>query len=722
MSQSSASLKSTLILHPEHLSAHGAVLVPTRLSAADLQRLATFLQNRKFALLVDSMATYSTEQQAAIGALDAQPFSLQQATSGLEAMRAAVNAGKLIIYVPPPAIARPASVLTIPQASLQALVNLGMPIQPLFVDHPRESRLRFESVSAHKESVLVFMPRIAADEVSLARLWESFLLGGSMAYDSRSTLSGHVAQALVRGIKAFGSRSKLYDGNDNSVTSYHRILAIAIVLSQEIKKFTSQPRIGIVLPPGKGAMIANLAALLAGKTPVNLNFTAGKESIESAIKQAEIDRYLTADIFVRKMQTFPWPALKNLMFLERLLPQLKGRIIKWLALVKLLPTSLLLKILRVPTLGGLDEATLLFTSGSSGDPKGVVLTHKNLLANVNQVGSRLNLEGDDKILGCLPLFHSFGSTVTFYYALIEGISVVSYPSPLDAPKLAELIEKHQVTLMVATPTFLRGYLKRGKREQFASLRLVVTGAEKLPLSLEEEFRKRFGLPVLEGYGLTETSPAANLNLPDPEPDPAQPDKPVISCRRIGTVGQMLPGVAVKITNAATDEPLPVDQSGMIWLRGANIFGGYLKLPRKTEEVLQNGWFRTGDIGRLDSDGFLHIEGRLSRFSKIGGEMVPHETIEEHINRALGLEGESERKIAIVGLPDPDKGEAIVLLSTIASEAVKQELINLRYTLLDRGVPSLWIPKRLVPVPTIPILQSGKLDIKACEKLASQGLG
>jgi len=668
------------------------------------------------ALLAEPNAVFKPDQQSAMDALGVKTYKL--GSDSRHEIAGAVDAGTLVIFVPGQVRAQPAANLTIPRSTLQSLVDLDLPVQPVFVDHPRDSLLRIENPSRQRESIIVILPVITADALTLPSLWEALLLGGMEAFDARPAMKGNITNFIVRGMKAFGSQAALYDGADNSQTSYHKILAAAIVLSREIKAFTKQPRIGIVLPPGRGAMIANLAALLAGKTPVNLNFSASKESIESAIKQAEIDRFLTADIFVRKMQTFPWPSLKHLMFLERLLPTWKGRIAKWLVAVKTLPASVLVRLLGIPSQGG-EEATLLFTSGSSGDPKGVVLSHRNLLANVNQFGSRLNLLPSDKILGCLPLFHSFGSTVTLYYAMVEGLSVVTYPSPLDTPKLAELVEKHQISLMVATPTFLRGYLKRGKREQFASLKLVVTGAEKLPLALDEEFRNRFGKPVLEGYGLTETSPATNLNFPDPEPDPSQPDLPIIPSRRLGSVGQLLPGIALRITSAATEEPLPIDQSGMIWLRGANIFNGYLKQPRKTEEVLLNGWFRTGDIGRLDGDGFLHIEGRLSRFSKIGGEMVPHETVEEHINRALGLDAESERKIAIVGLPDPDKGEMLVLLSCVASAAVKQELINLRYTLLDKGVPSLWIPKRLVPVECIPILQSGKLDIKGCEKLATR---
>jgi acyl-[acyl-carrier-protein]-phospholipid O-acyltransferase/long-chain-fatty-acid--[acyl-carrier-protein] ligase len=260
-------------------------------------------------------------------------------------------------------------------------------------------------------------------------------------------------------------------------------------------------------------------------------------------------------------------------------------------------------------------------------------------------------------------------------------------------------------------------MRKVKREQLACVRYIVSGAEKLPRAFAEAFEERFGKTVLEGYGLTETSPATNVNLPDPVP----PDEgvAVIPAHRPGTTGQLLPGIAVRVTDPDSGAPLPLDQNGIIWFRGANIFEGYLNQLAKTEEVLQDGWFRTGDIGHMDADGFLSIEGRLSRFSKIGGEMVPHETVEQHIARAYNLDNEDERKIAVVGVPDEEKGEQLVLLSTVAGETIAQELIQLRYTLLDRGVPALWIPKRLIRIEDVPVLASGKLDIKRCEEIAKQ---
>ncbi|MFZ4767139.1 MAG: AMP-binding protein, partial [Roseimicrobium sp.] len=404
-------------------------------------------------------------------------------------------------------------------------------------------------------------------------------------------------------------------------------------------------------------------------------------------------------------------------FIERLLPQKKAQITRWFILCKLLPASALASLLGIPKKGGDQEATLLFTSGSSGEPKGVVLTHRNLIANVMQFGSRLNLKSSDRILGCLPLFHSFGCTVTLWYPIIQGLSLVTYPTPLETKKLAELIAKHRVTLKISTPTFLRGYLKGINPELFASLKLVVTGAEKLPKSVAEAFEMRFGKKVFEGYGLTETSPASNLNLPDPEPVAELESSVVMPSYRFGSVGQPLPGLAIRITHPETDEPLSIHQSGMIWFKGANVFPGYLKNQKKTDEVLKDEWFRTGDIGRMDADGFLYIEGRLSRFSKIGGEMVPHETVEEALLKVLNLDGETTRRIAIVGVPDIEKGEALVMLTTQQGGSLQQEILDLRYKLLDRGMPPLWIPKKMIRVSEIPVLASGKLDLKACEKLA-----
>jgi acyl-[acyl-carrier-protein]-phospholipid O-acyltransferase/long-chain-fatty-acid--[acyl-carrier-protein] ligase len=395
--------------------------------------------------------------------------------------------------------------------------------------------------------------------------------------------------------------------------------------------------------------------------------------------------------------------------LDELMPRLKPQIILWWMMSILLPARLLLRLLKIPKKGGHTEAVLLFTSGSTGEPKGVVVSHRNVVGNVSQFRQLLDATEDDAILASLPFFHTFGSTVTLWYPLIEGVPIVTYPNPLEAAKNAGLIERYKLTLLLATPTFLRGYLRKVEPDKLRSLRLVITGAEKLPLELAKNFEERFNQRVFEGYGLTETSPVVSVNLP--EPQPTKPGEQVQPSSRLGSVGKMAPGIAAEIREPETDRKLSLHETGMLWLRGVNIFEGYLHDPERTGDVLQGGWLKTGDLGRFDEDGFLYIEGRLSRFSKIGGEMVPHEAIESKIVDLLGLSGRDERPIAIMGVQDEAKGEALVLLSV-----VEVDLAQLRKKLHETGVPNLWIPKHVRRVESIPVLASGKLDLKKCREL------
>jgi acyl-[acyl-carrier-protein]-phospholipid O-acyltransferase/long-chain-fatty-acid--[acyl-carrier-protein] ligase len=496
---------------------------------------------------------------------------------------------------------------------------------------------------------------------------------------------------------------------DQSKLSRSKLLGAAAALSRLLRKECPDERIAIVLPASKGAVIANLAVVLAGKVPVDLNFTSGRAAIESSSHRANLRTAISATPFMQRLENFPWP--ERVLKLDEIVPRHKTPILLWWMAAILLPIRLLVRLLQIPPHGGDKEAVLLFTSGTSGEPKGVALSHRNLLGNVSQFSALLDAKRDDAILASLPFFHSFGSTVTLWYPLIESVRIVTYPNPLEAAKNAALIDQHKLTLLLATPTFLRGYLRKAQSQQFRSLRLVITGAEKLPNDLAKTFEERFGQRVFEGYGLTETSPVVSVNLP--EPTPRKPGESVQPSSRLGSTGKMAPGIAAEIREPETDRKLSLHETGMLWLRGPNIFAGYLHDPERTAEVLHDGWFRTGDIGRFDEDGFLYIEGRLSRFSKIGGEMVPHEALEQKIITALGLDGQSERVIAIVGVTDETKGEAVVLLS-----ALDVDLAQLRPKLNEAGVPNLWIPKRVQRVESIPVLASGKLDIGKCKELVN----
>ncbi len=708
-------------LAPENIPSTGFLCIPGRINLPQLQELEKLFKDRSITYLIEESSQHEPALRAHLEkASDGAIFSAkdENAQSAAKELSAYLNNDGILLYIPGTSLSRLATPIQIPATHLSLLASLHLPTLPIAIDCPAESCLSIETPGSLPTAVLSIGTFIPAESTSLPEIQARLLLAFEAAYSTRSILTTSLAAALLQGLKQKPA-DQLIDGSDDVALPFSKILPTAIALSKYIAKETDKLRVAIVLPPGKGGMIANLAVLFAGKIPVNLNFTASHSSIRSSIRQADIDRFITADPFVRKVSSFPWPPNRDLIFIERVIPEIKPAIVKWALLSKLLPASILIAILGLNKRRNDDEAILLFTSGSSGEPKGVPLSHRNVIANVLQFSSRLNIPADSSILGCLPLFHSFGCTVTLWYPIIEGINLITYPSPLETKRLAELISIHKINILLATPTFLRGYMKRIDPLALESLDLVVTGAEKLPQTLADSFYEKFSIRPMEGYGLTETSPATNLNLPDPAPKEGEADYHILPANRPGSVGQLLPGIAIRLIDPTTEKAVPIDQSGIIVLKGPNIFQGYLDAPDKTSAILSDdGWFHTGDVGMLDADGFLHIQGRISRFSKIAGEMIPHETIEAAINKVLQLDNETERKIAIVGIPDPQKGEAIVLLSTISGNALEQECIDLRYKLLDEGLTSLWCPRLIIPIEEIPVLASGKLDIKACQALAA----
>ncbi|HRE83728.1 MAG TPA: AMP-binding protein [Opitutaceae bacterium] len=534
---------------------------------------------------------------------------------------------------------------------------------------------------------------------------------GAEAFAERPVLRRHLATECVRALSKKPGRVALVDRTaERRVVKAGQLLAAAAMLSRHLRRSVPEKRVGIVLPPGAGAAIANLAVICAGKIPVNLNFTAGKTAIEAALRIGEVKTVLSAEAVKAKVPGFPWP--EGTLDLRKVIAEAGGKraILPWLLATWLLPNQWMPRLLGLPSVGDREEAGLLFTSGSSGEPKGVVLTHRNILANCWQISSLSILPDSAVILGCLPIFHSFGFTVTLWYPLIRGCGVVTVPSPLETRKIVDAIREEEATALVGAPTFLRPFVKRAERGELRSLSLVVSGAERLPDELAESFFEKHHLEIMQGYGLTETTPVTNVNQPDPPILTRTGDLQV--GRRSGSVGRMLPGMTARIVDPDTLEERTLTEVGMLLLRGENVFEGYLADPKKTAEALRGGWFVTGDLARFDDDGFLYIEGRLSRFSKIGGEMVPHGTIEQRIVDVFALDQSEGVMVAVVGVPDPGKGEALVLLTV-----PELSLDDIRSRLVAVGLPSLWIPKQVYQVPRIPVLGTGKLDLKGTRDLA-----
>jgi acyl-[acyl-carrier-protein]-phospholipid O-acyltransferase/long-chain-fatty-acid--[acyl-carrier-protein] ligase len=352
----------------------------------------------------------------------------------------------------------------------------------------------------------------------------------------------------------------------------------------------------------------------------------------------------------------------------------------------------------------------LFTSGSSGEPKGVILSHRNILANLRQIEDADILPPTAVLLSSLPVFHSFGFTVGLWYFMTRDGTLVTLPSPLDTNGSIKAIKEERVTVTVGTPTFLRPYLRRATAEDLKSLEWVVVGAEKLPDDLAAGFGEQLQTAMLEGYGITETSPVLAVNVPDKAEDEAPNGIWTGNIR--GSVGRPVMGVAVRFVDIETGAVLPIGQVGLLEVRGANVFTGYLGDPARTAEAIVDGWYRTGDLARLDDDGFLYLAGRLSRFSKIGGEMVPHGTVEQALLKALNLQASAEAVIAVSAVSDPAKGEQLVVLHTVDLDPDA-----LRATLAAEGLANLWIPKVFKKVAVIPILGTGKLDLNKLRQLA-----
>jgi acyl-[acyl-carrier-protein]-phospholipid O-acyltransferase/long-chain-fatty-acid--[acyl-carrier-protein] ligase len=527
---------------------------------------------------------------------------------------------------------------------------------------------------------------------------------------------------FVRVARRHWSKLAMVDSTGQSVT-YGRALIGAFALGRVIERRTpGENTVGTLLPASVGVAVTNIALFMAKRTPVNLNFTIGQDALAAAVSQAGIRTILTSRVFLSKAGL---PEMPGMVFLEDLKREVSGldKIIG-LILARVAPLAVLRRwfgdsaagpsadtgaaVGPDGTAGTSPLATIIFSSGSTGIPKGVMLTHASVLANVNSLIRVFPIDETDTFIGVLPLFHSFGFTGTFWLPILQGATVAYHPNPTDAKTIGELAERYRATMLISTPTFCAGYVRRCTREQFAHLKYAIVGAEKLRPSLADEFREKYGVTLLEGYGCTEMAPVVAVNAHDITEGPEARIR-----LRPGSVGRPIPGVEARIVDQDTGEDLGIGPEGLLLVRGPNMMAGYLDAPDRTREVVRDGWYVTGDIARLDDDGFLYITDRLSRFSKIGGEMVPHVKVEDAINAILG-----EAACAVTAVPDPAKGERLVVFYARQDIAPEQ----LWDRLCECALPKLWVPKRdaLIQIDAIPTLGTGKTDLRQLRAMAADG--
>ncbi|HMK43629.1 MAG TPA: AMP-binding protein [Dissulfurispiraceae bacterium] len=493
---------------------------------------------------------------------------------------------------------------------------------------------------------------------------------------------------FIRTARRFGEKTAFIDRSTDKRMTYAQMLIASIIFADKLKRF-DKGYIGIMLPTSAGCALSNIAALMSGRVPVMINYATG--AARNAVYAQEKCGFRTIVTSKALLQKIDCPEVNGMIYVEDIVESISAADKLIAAAKAMVPLPLLL-----PLLGTVSEdetAVILFTSGSEKDPKAVELTHRNISSNIEGFSRAISLSDKDVMLAILPFFHVFGLTVNLWTPLFFGMSVVSYANPLDFKAVCSIIREEHPTLVIATPSFLAGYLRKSETGDFASVRLAIVGADRCPDPLREEFHARHGLPVLEGYGTTETAPVISVNAADA-------NKP-------GSVGKPIPGVQVRIQHLETDRGCTVGELGRILVKGDNVMKGYLDDLEETSIRIHNRWYDTGDMGYLDPDGYLWHAGRLRRFVKIGGEMVSLVQV-EHVLEKLLPEGIA---CCVVDVPDQKKGARIIAVVT-------DSLINEKQLLKDmaKQLPPIALPKEFMVISELPKMGSGKIDFRGVSEL------
>lgn len=700
----------------------GALLVPNHVSFVDGLLIST-ATDRPIRFVVHSHYYNQPLLRPIMTLIGAIPIastgSPREILQGLRLAGQALDEGELVCIFAEGQITRTGTLSPFRRGLERIAKGRDVPILPIYLDQLWGSvfsneggKFFFKMPKRIPYPVGIYFGDPLPSATPIFQVQEAVRSLGQVAWEARKPERPPLHHTFIRVARRNPLQLAFVDAT-SPATSRIKSLVGSIALARKLKpEWQNQETVGIFLPPSVPGALINLAAALAGRTSVNLNYTVGRAGLESAAQQSKLETVVTSRKFLEKAK-LELPENVRPIWIEDVAKTITGGDKAFALLLACFAPARMIERLCGATqpVTPDDIATIIFSSGSTGEPKGVVLSHFNIDSNVESAAQVVPLRDGDRILGILPFFHSFGYTATLWLAVNHKLGVVYHVNPLDAPVIGGLVERHHVTLMIATPTFLRMYYRRCEPAQFGALRFLITGAEKLPQQLADAFEERFGIRPLEGYGVTECSPIISICLPDfRAPSLYQPGY------RKGSVGRPLPGVMTRIADPETGEVLPPNTPGMLLIKGPNVMQGYLNRDDLTAEVMHEGWYATGDIAQLDLEGFITITDRLSRFSKIGGEMVPHGRIEEAFQAAVDQE---EKVFAITAVEDEQKGERLAVLHTLPEEAIP----GILETVAASGLPNLFIPRRdsFVKVEQVPILGSGKLDLRAIKQIARERL-
>ena len=590
-------------------------------------------------------------------------------------------------------------------------LHIGMTWGSIFSCYRGKFKFRRFSCSPHPASVTVGNPIPRKSNAYEIRIAMSELAAETELVPQPEEKPFH-SQALFLG-RRFPRRCVVgeYDGKAFYLPGAADVAVEGIMISRYLRRIchADEEYMGVMLPNSVAAVASIIGVQLTDRTPAMLNYTASRESIRSAVKTAKIRHIITSRAFIEKLKMEPMP---EMIFMEDVKKRYggRGRKIFWHTVLRILSSRELMRLLAPASWDDVNKvAVLIFSSGSTGDPKGIMLTHHNINGDVAAVIKTTDWHRNDRILGNLPLFHSFGMNTCLWLPMLTGARVVMIPNALDAKLAATVLREQKITVLMTTPGFLQIYMRGAKPEDFKTIRLTVAGAEKLRSDIVDKYYEMTGLAISEGFGSTELSPIVAINIASSVSDLGT------KVAKKGSIGPALTGICVKIVDPETFELRGENCDGLLIVKGAIVMKGYLNNPEKTAEVIRDGWYITGDIGHMDRSGFITITGRFSRFSKIAGEMVPHELVEREINNILLPD---RRVIAVGGASDARRGEKLLVFYCDETLVKPGELVK---QLREKKIPNLWIPHadNFIKVDDLPMLGSGKLDLHRLSALSSQ---
>jgi acyl-[acyl-carrier-protein]-phospholipid O-acyltransferase/long-chain-fatty-acid--[acyl-carrier-protein] ligase len=699
----------------------GALLVPNHMSFVDGFLLMASV-DRPIRFVVDAAYAMHPLFKWLMTAMKVIPITSAGDTRMiLRALRSAGQAlddGEIVCIFPEGQITRTGTLLPFRRGFERIVKGRQVPIIPVHLDRVWGSIFSFECgrfLSKWPERIpyplTVSFGTPLPSDTPAHELRDAIRTLGEAAWRLRKSYRRPLHREFIHAMRRHLFRFAMADQTRPHVSSLQALIG-SIVLARTLRPhWEDQRHVGILLPPTVAGALVNVAAPLCGKTSVNLNYTVGKSGLEAAVRLSGLRTIVTSRTFVEKAK-LDLPDGPSIIWLEDVARTIgTGQKLVASLLALCAPARMIELACGQKTPLTIDDlVTIIFSSGSTGEPKGVMLSHFNVDANTQGASQVLHLYQDERVLGILPFFHSFGYLV-FWFVMFNNAGIIFHPSPLDVAAIGELVRHYRITFLVTTPTFLQLYQRRCTPEQFSSLRVVLTGAEKLPSRLAQAFEDRFGIGPIEGYGVTECAPVVAVNCPD-----FRAVGYYQTASRRGTVGQPLPGVSVQIVDPDSFAPLPPGTPGMLLVKGPNVMSGYLGREDLTANAMHDGWYITGDIATLDEDGFLTITDRLSRFSKIGGEMVPHGRVEEALQQAAGAD---MQVFAVTGIPDEKKGERLAVLHTLDDARIPEIVAKLAAD----GLPNLFIPSRsnFIKVDALPLLGTGKMDLRSLKRIAMERL-